>query len=214
MDLVTLSRLNHKRTTSIGKIYIQLLTLAILALATGCETPGQSLAKAAVDQIRDGTTTRGEIEKIFGQPKQMTRSPQGKTLYYYERFYGPSQSSMAFADEAHLMVLTVLFGANDLVEKHHYSHTKPDVNRRMARAGQKFESSDLARITPQKTTRAELNSWFGPHWAEQLTLSGHVMIVWLHVNAMNAIGRVETEALEVLMDNSGKVATFRVTRRD
>jgi outer membrane protein assembly factor BamE (lipoprotein component of BamABCDE complex) len=213
VDLFTLICLSHN-STILTKTCFQLLTLAVLALIAGCQTPGQSLAKSAIDQIRDGTTTRVEIEKIFGEPRQMTKSPQGKTLYYYERFYGPSQSSMAFADEAHLMVLTVLFRPNDVVEKHLFSHTKPDVSRRMARAGHKFESADLARITPQKTTREELNSWFGPHWSEQLTLSGHVMVVWAHIDALNATGRIEMQALEVLMDDAGKVSTFRVTRRE
>jgi len=196
-----------------------LLVLVVLGLVTGCESPGRSLDKSAVDQIRDGQTTRAEVERIFGEPKEMTKSPAGKTLYHYERFYGPFNSGQAgmaapFADESSLLILTVLFNPGDIVEKHLYSQTKPDVSRRMLRAGVKLGTDELARIVPEKTTRAELASWFGPHWSEELTLSGHTMVVWVYADAFNVTGRVAGQALQVIVDETGKVLTFRVTKQD
>jgi hypothetical protein len=115
----------------------------VLILFTGCESPGRALAKSAVGQIRDGQTTRAEVDKIFGEPRQMTKSPAGKTLYAYHRFYGPSSTGGPFADESHLLVLTVLFSPSDVVEKHLFSHTRPNVSTRMGRAGREFTTEEL-----------------------------------------------------------------------
>ena len=211
--------MNHKRNFALQNALCQVLTLVVLGLVAGCESPGRSLAKSAVDQIQDGQTTRIQVDEIFGEPKQMTKSPAGKTLYYFERFYGPSESgsfgaATPFADESDLLILTVLFDSSDVVEKHLFSHTKPDVSRRMLRAGRKLGTEDLARIVPQKTTREELTSWFGPHWSEELTLSGQVLVMWLYADAFSVTGTVNIHALQVIMDDAGKVSTFRVTRRD
>lgn len=195
------------------------LALLTLGLVVGCETPGRSLAKSAVDQIRDGQTTQAEIDKTFGEPMQMSRSPEGRTLYYFQRYYGPDRvDSSGFAaprrDEANLLILTVLFNSAGIVEKHLHSHTQPNIDRIQLSAGRKLGQDELKRIVPMKTTRAELGTWFGPHWSEELTLSGHRVIVWLYASGYNLSGGIEMQALEVVLDDAGTVHTYRVTKRD
>jgi outer membrane protein assembly factor BamE (lipoprotein component of BamABCDE complex) len=198
------------------RIWFAPLTAVLLA---GCETPGRSLAKSAVDQIRDGQTTRPEIDKVFGEPMQMTKSPEGHTLYLYQRFYEPDHyNPSGFAaprrDESNLLLLSVLFNPDGVVQKHLYSHTQPDIDRIHLSTGRKLGPEELGRIVPQKTTRDELASWFGAHWYEELTLSGHRLVAWLYADAYNVGGRVEVQALEVVLDDTGIVQTFRVTKRD
>lgn len=188
-------------------------------LFAGCETPGQALKKSAVEQIRDGQTTKAEVDKIFGEPMQMTKSPEGRTLYHYQRFYGPDvESARGFGgprrDESNLLILSVLFNAAGIVEKHLYSHTQPDINRSMASAGRRLGPEQLNQIIPKKTTRAELSAWFGAHWSEQLTLSGHHLVTWLYLDAFNVTDRVDVQALEVIVDDAGTVFDFRVTKKD
>ena len=201
--------------------HILVLSALVLSVAflAGCESPGRSLAQSAVDQIRDGQTTRAEIEKIFGEPLQMTKSPAGKTLYLYQRFYGPdvySRTSIASPrrDESHLFVLSVLFNPADVVEKHLYSHTLPDIDRLRLSAGRRLNSEQLAQIQPQKTTHAELATWFGPHVSEFLTLNGSRQVNWEYADAYNVGGRVELQVLEAIVDDAGTVQSFRVTKRD
>ena len=197
------------------------LSLALLAigLLAGCETPGQALKKSEVEKIRDGQTTKAEVDKIFGEPMQMTKSPEGRTLYLYQRFYGPDvETRGGFGDprrnESNLLILSVLFNGAGVVEKHLYSHTQPDVDRRMASAGHKLGPGELNRIIPKKTTRTELSAWFGAHWSEQLTLSGHHLVTWLYLDAFNLTSRVDVQALEVVVDDAGTVMDFRVTKKD
>jgi hypothetical protein len=47
-----------------------------------------------------------------------------------------------------------------------------------------------------------------------LTLSGQVVVAWLYADAFNVTGRVDVQALQVILDDAGKVATFRVTKQD
>ncbi len=193
--------------------------LLAVCLLPGCESPGRSLAKSAVDQIRDGQTTKAEIDKVFGEPMQMTKSPEGLTLYLYQRFYEPDHyHPSGFAaprrDESNLLILSILFNPAGIVQRHLYSHTQPDIDRIQLSTGRQLGPEDLGRIVPQKTTRADLLKWFGPQWSEELTLSGHRLITWLYADAYNVAGRVEVQMLEVVLDDAGTALTFRVTKRD
>ena len=193
------------------------VTLLAICLLAGCESPGRSLARSAVDQIRDGQTTRAEVDKIFGEPMQMTKAPAGQTLYLYQRFYGPDRYNPSLPprrDESNLLLLSVLFNPEGVVQKHLYSHTQPNIDRIQLSTGRKLGSEELGRIVPQKTTRAELATWFGPHVSEELTLSGHRLVVWYYADAYNFSGRAEVQALEVVLDDAGTVLSFRVTKRD
>jgi outer membrane protein assembly factor BamE (lipoprotein component of BamABCDE complex) len=201
------------------KLLISLsFALLTIGLLSGCETPGQALKKSAVEQIRDGQTTKAEVDKIFGEPMQMTKSPEGRTLYLYQRFYGPDVQTRGGFDprrnESNLIILSVLFNGAGVVEKHLYSHTQPNVDRSMASAGARLGPDELKRIVPKKTTRAELGAWFGVHWSEQLTLSGHRLVTWLYLDAFNLTSRVDVQALEVVVDDAGTVLDFRVTKKD
>ena len=143
----------------------------------------------------------------------MTKSHEGKTLFYYERFYGPSAQASAFSDESHMLALSILFNSRDVVEKHLYSHTNPDVNRRSTRVGRKLSEHELARIVPGRTTRAELSTWFGPHWSDRLTFTGGRQLVWLYADGYTLASNVALQALEVLVDEAGTVQNFRTTNR-
>ena len=194
-----------------------LFCLLTFCFLTGCESPGRALKQSAIAQIRDGQSTVADIEKIFGEPMQMTKSPNGAMLYYYERFYGPSVmggSTDPRRNESDLLGLSVLFNPSGVVQKHLYSHTRPDIDRRMLNAGQKLNADLLKNVTPRKTTREELAAWFGAPWSEQLTLSGHRLLLWLYADALNVTGRVDVQALEVVVDDRGTVLDFRVTKRD
>jgi hypothetical protein len=84
----------------------------------------------------------------------------------------------------------------------------------MASAGRRLGPDQLNQIIPKKTTRAELSAWFGVHWSEQLTLSGHHLVTWLYLDAFNVTGRLDVQALEVIVDDAGTVLNFRVTKKD
>src|SRR6185369_8773944 len=185
----------------------------LVCFVAGCETPGHSLDESAVAQIRDGLSTKADVGRIFGEPTQMTKSDAGKTLYYYERFYGPSARETAF-DESHLLVLTVLFDSAGVVEKHLHSHTKPDVSARTLRFGRKLDAEQLARIVPKKTKCADLESWFGPYALEMLTLNGDRLVRWEYANGYNVAGQMDSQILDVIVDEGGSVSIFRVTKRD
>jgi hypothetical protein len=47
-----------------------------------------------------------------------------------------------------------------------------------------------------------------------LTLSGHHLVAWLYADALNVTGHVDVQALEVVIDDTGTVQDFRVTKRD
>jgi hypothetical protein len=197
------------------------LSFVVLAfgLVVGCESPGRSLARSAVDQIKDGQTTKAEVDKIFGEPMQMTKSPEGDTLYLYQRFYGPDMyDSSGIAaprrDESNLFLLSILMNPAGIVKKHLYSHTKPDIDQTLIKTGRKLGTEELGRIVPLKTMRADLAKWFGMHWSEELTLSGECLVSWIYADAYNLGARMEVQVLDVLLDDAGKVLTFRVTKRD
>lgn len=192
------------------------LFLALGALVfTGCETPGERLEPAVVTLIKDGATRREEVLKRFGEPNQVTRGQSGTTLYFYERLnipIGQSGSSgmvAPFQNEGSWRALSVLFGSDDIVRKHLLSDKQPALSPTRTRFGRQFTQNDLMKITPGKSTESDLTRQFGPPVVERLTTAGQRMLVWIYLEAR--VTGVQSESVEVLVDDSGVVTHSRAT---
>ncbi len=115
------------------KILLSLLLL-VGVVTTGCLSPGRKLNPAAVSQIQEGKTTRAEIEKMFGPPVSVFKSSEQKTLTLHKRqqnrhnpdWRGPVTSH---AGAIVLFGLSVLYDANQTVEKFHFSQSITPVQR-------------------------------------------------------------------------------------
>lgn len=197
-----------------GRRWLRTISWLSLLFVLGCASPGQFLSPRAIQQLHQGQS-RDEVVKIFGEPREITKGTDNRTLYAYYRFDAPIGASNSdfispFRDEAKARTLTILLNGQDEVEKFLFSESKPDLNRASSRFGRKITAAELAKIESNKTTRQDLTALLGPPYAEMLTLEGRCKLVWVYFEIM--AGGAASQDLEVLVDDEGKVVTFQQTK--
>ena len=55
----------------------------LCCLSTGCVTRGRTIDTSKIDQIQIGTTTRAEIQEMFGVPQSRAVNADGSELWRY-----------------------------------------------------------------------------------------------------------------------------------
>jgi outer membrane protein assembly factor BamE (lipoprotein component of BamABCDE complex) len=176
---------SHVGSGSALKSLLGLVVSAFLLVAqTGCETPAQRLDSKAVETIKPGVTTRQEVLKEFGAPRE-TLTAGNRTLLIYKRFYSGVPSHYGPTTDSYLLVLSVLFNSDDRVLRKHYSSHALDTFYYGGRSvGTKIEDKTVAQIQPRVTTRKEALALLGEPTQETLTTGGHLVVDWAYDRAV------------------------------
>ncbi len=99
--------------------YIGLIILVgIILLSGGCGTAGKSFNASKIGSIVNGTTTRSDIKKIFGEPFK-TGIQNGQPIWVYEDHHYSIISNDSSKD------LIIIFGPNGVVQSHQFMSSKP-----------------------------------------------------------------------------------------
>ena len=99
--------------------YIGLIMLVgIILLPGGCGTVGKNFDTYKVESIVNGTSTRSDIKKIFGEPFK-TGIQNGQPIWVYEDHHYSIISNDLSKD------LIIIFGPNGVVQSHQFMSSKP-----------------------------------------------------------------------------------------
>ena len=99
--------------------YIGLIIfVGIILLPSGCGTAGKSFNASKIGSIVNGTTTRSDIKKIFGEPFK-TGIQNGQPIWVYEDHHYSIISNDSSKD------LIIIFGPNGVVQSHQFMSSKP-----------------------------------------------------------------------------------------
>ena len=99
--------------------YIGLIILVgTILLPGGCGTAGKSFNASKIGSIVNGTTTRSDIKKIFGEPFK-TGIQNGQPIWVYEDHHYSIISNDSSKD------LIIIFGPNGVVQSHQFMSNKP-----------------------------------------------------------------------------------------
>ena len=94
------------------------IVVGILLLSGGCGTAGKSFNTSKIGSIVNGTTTRSDIKKIFGEPFK-TGIQNGQPIWVYEDHHYSIISNDSSKD------LIIIFGPNGVVQSHQFMSSKP-----------------------------------------------------------------------------------------
>ena len=99
--------------------YIGIIILVgTILLPGGCGTAGKSFNASKIGSIVNGTTTRSDIKKIFGEPFK-TGIQNGQPIWVYEDHLYSIISNDSSKD------LIIIFGPNGVVQSHQFMSSKP-----------------------------------------------------------------------------------------
>ena len=95
------------------KYLIASVLLGLLLVLGGCGTVGKGFNESKISKIANGTTTRAEIRKMFGEPfKTGSQNGQPVWIYEYNHYH-------AIKDDKSRS-LVVVFGSNGVVQSHQF----------------------------------------------------------------------------------------------
>ena len=95
------------------KYLIMGILLGSLLALGGCGTAGKDFNESKVSKITNGTTTRGEIRKMFGEPfKTGTQNGLPVWVYEYNLYYSIENDKSKN--------LVVVFSSDGVVQSHQF----------------------------------------------------------------------------------------------
>jgi outer membrane protein assembly factor BamE (lipoprotein component of BamABCDE complex) len=177
------------------------LAAGLFAL-TGCQTPAELLEPSAVEQVKEGVTSRQQVLHDFGQPEE-THNGRNTTLLIYRQGYLGSSSDYGPTEDSTLTLVSFLFGADDRLLRKHYSFHK--VQTFFSPAGITFGNGindDLvAKVRPNLTTRQEAERLLGEPTAEVLLVDGTLEVDWIYQDVSN-LGGQRSNVFRVLFNDA------------
>ena len=94
------------------------IVVGLILISNGCGTVGKSFNTSKVESIVNGTSTRSDIKKIFGEPFK-TGIQNGQPIWVYEDHHYSIISNDSSKD------LIIIFGLNGVVQSHQFMSSKP-----------------------------------------------------------------------------------------
>jgi hypothetical protein len=190
-------------------LWLVLSVAATAAVFTGCQTAAERLEPEAVKRIKPGVSTRQEVLKEFGVPRE-TLSAEGRTLLNYERDYPGWESRYGPTHPANITCLSVLFGPDDRVLRVHHSSHEVDVyaGAGSVSAGSRVSAKLVERIRLNVTTQQEAIAILGEPTMESLTLNGGLVLSWGYWDA-NFLGAQRFRMLRLFVDDTGMVVGLK-----
>jgi len=193
-----------------GEAAAILTAFALSIVVAGCATYGQDFEGSRIKDIQIDKTTRTEVEQMLGQPFQKQNPPAEYSLYkaVVQYLYNYSSASLFTATEAKALV--VVFNDKDVaIAKTYVEGVKvlvKEVSTSAITVGSQFDSTRVKDIQNGKTTRAQIESWFGAPTTKtepppELKQKG-VVLVYTYVHAHGG----KSKSLVVFLD--GKDVVF------
>jgi len=188
-----------------------LFVLALGCWLAGCVTPAERLDVEVIQTIREGISTRAEVEKLLDRPYSMVTGANGRTLAFYE-FADFSRSGFAGPRQLLTRRLSVLYNSDFVVERKllSASATAYHVGWR-DRLGHPLDRSEVIQAMRPQVTRAELIERFGPPTVETLTIDGGTAGGWVALEqASGWRGGLREQILEVTFDENGVARDYKI----
>ena len=186
--------------------------LLLVLLVAGCETPAQRLEPATVKVIQPGLTTKADVLKIYGTPRQSIVG-DGRTLLVWDVVYWARPDSTPFSpsDSTLARMLSVLFDENGIVLKSLLSeHRIPTTfSAGVVFIGRDFDAKVLAQIKVGATTLPAARTLLGEPAFESFDLNGNPVIDWAYSTGDYIAGETQLRLLRLFIGSAGKVAAVR-----
>ena len=98
----------------IGLVFV----VGIISISNGCGTVGKKFNTSKVESIVNGTSTRSDIKKIFGEPFK-TGIQNGQPVWTYENHHYSILRDDTSED------LIIIFRSDGIVQSHQFMSSKP-----------------------------------------------------------------------------------------
>jgi outer membrane protein assembly factor BamE (lipoprotein component of BamABCDE complex) len=198
------------------RIHVALISLLNVVLLTGCISPGQRLEPEVVRQIKEGSSTRADVEKLLGKPRSIVvGSSERKIAHYgYTRRIESAEFQLigAFAKNPGDILsrhFTAMYNQQNIVEKalFHQSLTPFAVGFGRMSAGQIISPDTLRQIKKGVSTKDDIVKLLGEPTLVSLNSDGDLAMIWFYAKSQMRWpqNRNDNQTLSVTFDDAGLV---------
>jgi outer membrane protein assembly factor BamE (lipoprotein component of BamABCDE complex) len=184
----------------------------LVFLFVGCGTP--RLTPASLSQLKEGVSTRLDVEKLLGKPDNVVAGANLKTLTSYRDIRKRGESSM-YSSYVHHTFRTAyfLFEPEGLLEKQLISDTlvteKFNGITQTRTAGNLITSDKISKIIPKLSTYKQVRELLGSPTSEALTIDSGVFRDWTYIRDP-LLSRVKAQIIQASFDETDLLIDFVV----
>jgi outer membrane protein assembly factor BamE (lipoprotein component of BamABCDE complex) len=196
---------------------VLLVAIAGLFLC-GCLSSARRLEPSVIGRIKEGSSSRADVEKLLGRPEELLIGSNRKTRAYYD-FIQPiiSNDSSYHARRRNpgdilVRTLTLLYATDGSLEQKVYNETLTPVeqSRDYFMAGQRIGVATLDRLRKGNTTQEEVLALLGEPTVRTLTVEGHPLFIWYYAREDSHHHGMKRDFQRVLVwiDERGRVRDY------
>src|SRR6266542_4958051 len=166
-----------------------LVAIALSLGVAGCVSPGRNLDVAAVKQIVPGSSTRVEVERAFGQPREFITGTNGWGVgrYMFPRVHVSHDASWVHRrlNPGQLIVrsLSVVYDTARVVRAKLHDESVTQIRQELGwyEAGPRLEAETMRGVAPIGSRSEELISRLGEPMQRLLDPYNHTLLVWIYI---------------------------------
>ena len=195
-------------------------SIALVLIASGCVSPARRLDPSVIRKIQPNVSTRADVEKLLGKPRELIMGPAHKTVarYWWTEALHTADSSRerrrTNPGDVLFRSFTVLYQPAEVVKRklHDESVTPALRDEYHVTVGHRIDSSVLDRVSKGATTMKDLLALLGEPTARTLSPSGNVVLIWVYAqeDSRHRGFNTDFQKFVVGLDENDRVADFAV----
>jgi len=195
----------------------------LLILFTGCASSGRRLEVSAVRQIKIGSSTVADVEKLFGRPAESVAGSDQQTVarYFYRRM-NLNNDVRASERQEHpadilFRTLSLRFGPDQVIaQKLHDEIVIPVLcYSKWLHIGPAIGPDILGRIRKGVSTDVELVEILGEPTSRTFETDGKALLIWVSIQKRaDGFHAIEARRLVVKLDDKRVVREYAVVSED
>lgn len=191
--------------------------LALSLLLTGCASFAKRLEVQTVKKIQPHQSTRTEVEKIFGRPKESEIGPNGVTLvrYFFHEFHRSTDANWhnqrENPGEILFRTLTISYDPSNVVARKLHDESVTQIYRSNAwfHAGPPLTPNSILFVKQGVTAEADLRARLGEPASRTFEDSGLIMLLWFNIKTRETTWSNPTvQRLKVILDERNVVRNY------
>jgi hypothetical protein len=190
---------------------VYLVACGISLLVSGCQSR-PPLNREALQQIKEGVSTRPEVEKMLGKADDVLSGANQKTLtMYQDRRIRMKLHLLKDEYEYSFLSAYFLFEPEGILERKFVSDTQTTstIQWGVRTVGEPITSDKLAKVIPKLTTYEQVRELFGPPISEALTINGAIVRRWTFLRE-TMISGPNLQMIEAYFDDADHLVDYVV----
>ena len=197
--------------------------LALSLLLAGCASYSKRLEVPTVKKIQPQQSTRADVEKLFGRPKESVVGPNEITVarYFFREYHKSTDASWHNRRDNPgwilFRTLTIAYNRSNIVERKLHDESVTQIYRTNAwfHAGPSLTRESISFVKKGGSTETDLRAKFGEPASRTFDDNGHVMLLWFNIKTRETTWSNPTvQRLKVVLDNLSVVQDYALVEHE